>query len=121
MNLNNVQSFDNASGAAISAYRWVKFSSTGVVYTDKDTASGADVPLGTVLHDRSATDIEPVDVSLHNCGGVHWATAGAAITRGAEVQIGDDGKIVTKASLAARGIALEAATADGNVIRVLVY
>lgn len=119
MNLNNVQSFTIASGAAMVAHRWVALNTDAeIAYADKDTA-GVRV-IGTLLHDREASSVEPGDVSLHNCGGAHWATAGAAIAKGASVQLGDDGKVVTLAAGVPRGIALQAASGDGSVIRVLI-
>jgi hypothetical protein len=119
MNLNNVQSFANGTGGAVVAYRWMAFDSTGaLVYADKDIDS---FPVGTVLHDRAAADVDPLDITLHNCGGVHWGMAGGAIAAGAEVEVGDNGKIVTLSAGPARGRALNAATGDGSVIRVFVY
>jgi hypothetical protein len=118
MNLNNVQSFDS-SGIALVAYRWAALnSSAAIIYADKDVSA---VPIGTIMHDRAAADVEPIDVSMHNCGGVHFATAAAAILKGAEVELQDDGKIITLSAGPARGVALQAATGDGSVIRVLVY
>lgn len=48
-------------------------------------------------------------------------TAGAAVTAGVEVEIGNDGKVITLASGIAVGYAMHGAAADGDTIAVALY
>jgi hypothetical protein len=59
---------------------------------------------------------EPVGVDV---AGTAVATAGAAITKGASLQVGTDGKVVTKTDGVTVGVALQAASADGDRLEVL--
>jgi hypothetical protein len=121
MNLNNVQSFDN-SGIALVAYRVAALNSSNqVIYADKDNTGGQAHIVGTILHDRAAADVDPVDVSLWSAGGVHFAMAEAAVVNGVELELGDNGKVKTYSAGTKIGKALGAASGDGSVIRVLVY
>lgn len=81
--------------------------------------SGADVStvVGVAGHDAAVGD--PVLV-FTRAGGVHGLTASAAITAGAKVMSAAAGKIATiGAGANPIGIALETATADGDIIDVL--
>ena len=51
--------------------------------------------------------------------GVSKAIAGAAIAQGAEVEVDSAGKVITLAAGVSVGIALIAASADGDIISVL--
>lgn len=52
--------------------------------------------------------------------GIALVTAGAAVAAGAEVESNAAGKAITLAAGVSNGYALDAAAADGDVIRVLV-
>lgn len=70
--------------------------------------------LGVATTKAAIGDLFGVDVL-----GTAVATAGAAIAKNAYVQIGSDGKVVTRAAGVAVGQALQAAAADGDRIEVL--
>lgn len=70
--------------------------------------------LGTVAADTGAGNVAPIDVL-----GICLATAGAAVAAGAEVESDASGRAVTLASGKSNGIALDAATAAGDVIRIV--
>lgn len=76
-------------------------------------AAGAWCP-GVVAVDTDPGQQMPVNVS-----GIILVTAGAAIAADAEVQTDAAGKAITKAAGLALGRALDAAAADGDVIRIL--
>lgn len=76
-------------------------------------ASAAGNALGVARSDAASGALVPVDVL-----GTAVATAGAAITAGAHVEIGTAGKVVTLASGKAVGVALEAAGADGDPVEI---
>jgi hypothetical protein len=59
---------------------------------------------------------EQAPVSTH---GILLVTAGGVIAAGAEVEVGADGKAVTKAAGVSNGYALDAAAADGDIIRIV--
>ncbi|MDR2925942.1 MAG: DUF2190 family protein [Azoarcus sp.] len=70
--------------------------------------------LGVVEAETEASMPAPV-----NTHGVMLVEAGGAIAQGAEVQAGTDGKAIAKASGVGCGFALDAATADGDLIRIV--
>lgn len=76
-------------------------------------ASGAYV-YGVTNADYDAGEVAGVDVL-----GVITVTAGGAIAANAEVQTDAAGKAITKAAGITAGRALDAAAADGDVIRIL--
>lgn len=76
-------------------------------------AAGAKA-LGSVAADTEAGGVAPVNVL-----GICLVTAGAAIAAGAEVQSDANGKAITKAAGVGNGFALDAAAADGDVIRIV--
>ena len=83
-------------------------------------AAGTDLVIGAT-QDVSPALGERVDVAV---SGVTYITAGAAITRGARLMSDASGRVITAAAAAGSnvntvGIALESASAAGDVIRVL--
>jgi hypothetical protein len=106
------------AGAAILPYRIVKISASETVIT---TASATDMSMGVCDYVSPAVG-ERVDIVLI---GVAYVEAGAVIAAGALVTSDAVGRCVTAAPAAGAnvrlvGIALEAATAVGDVIRVLI-
>ncbi|RKY70048.1 MAG: DUF2190 domain-containing protein [Candidatus Latescibacterota bacterium] len=67
----------------------------------------------------SELDMDTGEMAPINTHGALMVKAGAAIAVGAEVEVGADGKAITLASGVAQGRALDAATADGDIIRIL--
>jgi len=76
-------------------------------------ANGAKA-LAVVEADTAAGNVAPANVQ-----GVILVEAGAAISAGAEVQSDASGKAITKAAGVSNGIAWDAATAAGDVIRIV--
>lgn len=70
--------------------------------------------LGVAEADTAAGNVAPANVL-----GVILVEAGAAISAGAEVQSDASGKAITKAAGVSNGIAWDAATAAGDVIRIV--
>lgn len=70
--------------------------------------------LGVADSNGAIGDMVPVQVA-----GTVVATAGAAISAGALVEVGTDGKLITKNTGISVGRALSAAAADGDQIEVL--
>ncbi|MGD8387331.1 MAG: DUF2190 family protein [Desulfobacteraceae bacterium] len=110
--------FTKEAGADVHAHRLVKLSSGKVVHC---TAAETDDPIGTSLLHASTgedTSIDPI-----NRGGTMEMVASEAISEDAEVYQAADGKIQPAPSAPGSyrrvGIALEAATADEDVIEVL--
>lgn len=105
------------AGAAIAARRVVKFSAAETVI---QSAAAGDFHVG-VSSDIAAASGENVEVMTH---GIALAEAGAAITIGTLLTADASGRVITAAPAAGVnnrhvGIALEAATAAGDIIRVL--
>lgn len=99
------------AGGTISQYARVAFSSSVV------TAAGADSPgIGTAEVD--AVSGEPLAVRLWTAEGTRKMVANAAIASGAPVYAAASGKVGASGSLYV-GRALEAASADGDVIEVM--
>lgn len=92
--------------ADLSARRFVGFN--GGVCADGAKA------LGVTEVDTEADNMAPANVM-----GVILVEAGAAIAAGAEVQSDASGKAITKAAGVANGIAWDAATAAGELIRIV--
>ena len=76
-------------------------------------AAGAKA-LGVTEADTEADNMAPANVM-----GVILVEAGAAIAAGAEVQSDAAGRAITKAAGVANGIAWDAATAAGDLIRIV--
>jgi hypothetical protein len=81
---------------------------------DGNVATAGAIALGICDADTSAGEQAPVAVS-----GILLATAGAAIAKGAAVEVGTAGKVITKATGIGVGYAMDAASADGDVIRIV--
>jgi|CXWL01.1.fsa_nt_gi hypothetical protein len=105
------------AGAAIPQYSAVKLHSVeGQVVV---TAAITDVTIG-FAQDSAAAAGDPVSVATV-AGTIAKGIASAAITLGDSVMPGASGKVATAAGVTAKdcGTALKAATADGNVIPIL--
>lgn len=70
--------------------------------------------LGSVAADTEAGNVAPVDVL-----GICLVSAGGAIAAGAEVESDATGRAVTLTTGKSNGIAMDAATASGDVIRIV--
>ena len=95
-----------AASAALTAKRAVTIA--GAV-----PSAGA-TSLGIAQTDGAIGDMVPVNVQ-----GTAVATAGAAIAKGALVEVGTGGKVITKDTGISVGRALSAAAADGDDVEVL--
>lgn len=101
------------AGAALEAYRRVKLDGSGnVIY------AGAGEECIGVTTDKVASG-NMVAVALRSSGRSFKAVAAGAVTAGAVIYGAANGKVDDAASGTAQGTALEAATADGDVIEVL--
>lgn len=109
------------AGAAFIAHALVQLSSGKVI---ENTATATHNPIG-VAEFAADADGDIVSVRLLNSDGTIEMVASGAITSGADVYADADGKISALPAAAATyrkiGIALEAATADGDIIEVLPY
>jgi len=92
--------------AGLSAHRFVGFDG-GIC------ANGAKA-LGVVEVDTETDNMAPANVL-----GVILVEAGAAVAAGAEVQSDSQGRAITKAAGVANGIAWDAATTAGELIRIV--
>lgn len=99
------------AGGAIGAHELVKMSTADVV---QNTDEG--VPVGAAEY--GVAQNAPVAIRLWNSGGTIHCIADAAITAGNAVYAGASGK-VSPAGTTIIGYAMEAATADGDIIEVL--
>jgi len=101
------------SGEALEADRFVKFSTTTVIYAD-----AGDEPIGiTTVAVATAT---PVAVVPINAAGVVRATAGAAVAAGAAIYTANDGKVSSSAvgrRIGTNGVT--ASSADGGKLSVM--
>lgn len=93
--------------AAVEANRFVDF--TGAV------AAAAAAAAGPVYTKAAANEVVAVTVL-----GAATAVAGGAISDGAELQVGADGKLIIRTSGKTVAWALEAASADGDALEVFV-
>jgi hypothetical protein len=109
------------AGAAVSTKRLVKLSSGQVIH---NTVTSTDDPIGVAEYAVDAAD-ELVAVRLLNDGGTLEVTAAGAIAQDADVYAAADGKVSALSATAGTyrkvGIAIAAATADGDIIEVLPY
>ncbi len=94
------------AAAALTERRFVGF--------DGNVCAAGAKALGVVDADTDADSPAPANVI-----GVILVEAGAAITAGAEVQSDASGKAIPKAAGVANGIAWDAATAPGELIRIV--
>jgi hypothetical protein len=95
------------------AFRRVTISGSTIVYADAEHR-GIGVVQAAVDYSENASAC----IKLDNDGGTSKMMAGGAISAGADVYAADDGKVAATGSVAL-GRALEAATADGDIIEVL--
>ena len=106
------------AGADLAQKRLVKLSSGEVVY---NTATATDDYIG--VNDYAVSDDDNACVILANQGGSVELTAAGAITAGARIYAAADGKVQALPEAAATyrliGIAIAAATADGDIIECL--
>ena len=113
----NTRAFPVAAGTALGRYTRVKLSAGSL-----GLAGAGEAGLG-ILRDAAlssgATDGEPKAVLLWSKPGTFPMVANGAITAGALVYSGASGKAAA-AGIQAIGRALNAATADGDIIEVLV-
>jgi len=121
--VNDTGKFSALPGAvAIPLYSRVKQTAAGV-----DLAGANDPTFGSAMRAGYAPDAtrdnfqEEMSVKMANAPGTHFAIANAAITAGAEFQGAASGEIAPLAGGKAIGKAIEAATADGDVIEVVYY
>lgn len=108
------------TGAAVAAKRLVKLSSSEVIH---NTVTDTDNPIG--ISEYPAADGDNVLVRLLSEAGSLEMTAAGVISADADVYAGANGKIQSLPSGVGDykkiGIALEAATADGDIIEILPY
>lgn len=108
------------TGAAVSAKRLMKLSSGEVVH---NTATATDDPIGVSCY--AGADGDAIGVRLINDAGTFEVTAAGAIDADADVYAADDGKVQALPAAAGTyrriGKAIEAATADGDIIEILPY
>lgn len=105
------------SGGAVPRYSLVKLSSGKLVVT----TAKADAVFGVSCENSIAATDLPIEVDH---GGIVKAIAGAAINLGASLMAAAGGKVVThdaSGSTPIIGKALEAATVDGEELRILLY
>lgn len=109
------------AGGAVSAKRLVKLSSGQVVH---NTVTDTDDPIG-VSEYAAAAQGDLLATRLLNDAGTFEMTAAGAISADADVFAAADGKIQALPAAAGTyrkiGKAIEAATADGDIIEVLPY
>jgi len=100
------------SGEALAARRRVKWSSSTVVYADAGEAC-----IGVTEHACASGEI--VSVRLRNHPGTFKIAASEALSAGASLYGANDGKVADTASGTAYYTALEAATANGDIIECM--
>lgn len=100
---------------ALEAFRRVKLSSGSG--DDVEYADAGEAAIGVTQEKVSSGD--PVVVRLLTPGKTFKMVASEALDEGATVYAADDGKVSDTSTGTACGTALEAATADGDVIEVL--
>lgn len=103
------------AGEALEAYRRVKLSSGSG--TQVEYADAGDEFIGITQEKVDSGD--PVAVRLRSAGKSFLAVAAEAFAVGATLYGGDDGKVQDTASGNAQGTALEAATAAGDIVEIL--
>ena len=101
------------AGEDLIAFRRVKISGSTVVYAD-----AGDAGIGTVQAAVDYSEDANAAIRLDNAG-TSKMTASGAVTAGAKVYSDDDGKITATKSDYTVGFAIEAATADGDIIEIL--
>lgn len=113
MNSNNVISLD--ADGAITAHTFVRLTDAGTVET---AAAASTAIIGTALQDTAENT--QCDIALLGPYPVHYVVASGAVAVGAAVKLDNGGKVQDYAGAGTPvGNALEAATSDGDIIRVL--
>jgi hypothetical protein len=102
-----------AAGAALAQYRFVHLSAGVLAY---GAADSTDVVGSLARPSLAANDLVPVD--LIGCQGTRKVVALTLINLGAACYAAANGKVAATGTVL-RGIALEAAAADGDVIEIL--
>lgn len=100
----------NATAAAIAQGARVKVDSAGQI----SVAAAAELAIGVTMEVVAASGYGTV--KLFSAPGTFQCLASVAITRGAQVYPAASGKIAATGTTALPLVALEAATADGNLI-----
>ena len=109
------------ASAALAEHRLVKMNSTTQDSIAYPAATEGNLVIGATC-ERPIANAERGPVRMFNAGGTVRLTAGAAIACNAVVYcVGIVGKIDDAVSGAPIGIALKAATADGDIIEVMVF
>lgn len=104
------QSVTFAAGGAITGGQVVEVGSADRTVVAAGAASAK--AIGTAAHDAGSGD----KVVVHLAGPVDTAKAAAAISRGAKVEAGAAGTIQTATTGYVLGIALNAATDEGDIV-----
>ncbi len=102
------------AGEDLVAFRRVKISGSTVVYAD-----AGDGGIGVVQAAVDYSEDANACIRLDNAGGTSKMMASGVISAGAKVYPDADGKITATAISPCIGTALEASTADGDIIEVL--
>lgn len=102
------------AGEDLAAFRRVKLSSSTVVYADQADSTSY---LGVTMNAVSSGDL--VTVRLKNAEGTFKCVAADTFSAGAALYAADDGKVSDSSSGSVIGTALEAATAAGDVVEVI--
>jgi hypothetical protein len=119
MNPNETISLQVKDATTVAAYRRLKIGASARV----EPAGASDTWIGTNLQDVDSTvvgrNISSVQLKKN---GIHYATYGTstALSAGDEI-VGAAGGKITKGAASPIGVALESASADGDIIRVLYY
>lgn len=119
MNHSNVISLPVKASTTISAHIRVKVGASAKV----EPAGASDTFIGTNLQDCDSSVVGRDVSAVQLLGtGIHYATYGTstALSAGDEIVGAANGKI-TKGASSPIGVALESATADGDIIRVIFY
>jgi Uncharacterized conserved protein (DUF2190) len=111
----------NYSSGGIVQYSAVKLDASGAVPDDVIVASTGDIPIGII---QTAPATGPSQSCAVRCTGISKAIAGAAVTVGAQVYVGDSSgrlKVVPAAGatgVVTIGLALTPATAVGDIFTI---
>lgn len=108
-NMTGIMTFQATAAALAQAIR-VKVDSNGLI----SVAGATDASIGVTTEAIAASGYG--SVKLFNATGTFLVTAGAAITRGAQLYPLAAGKVDDTGTTALPLVALEAATADGDII-----
>lgn len=107
------------AGGAIAQFLRVKLTAGKLAIAGAGATDGA-VEIGTI-EDAAFADGDVKAVRLRNAQGTKKMVAAGAFSAGAAVYGAAGGKVDDAVSGSAHGIAMEAATADGDVVEVMPY